>query len=481
MPEWAAAPAAWLILIPLLWATLAFLFGPRWGGRFALFGITVQSLCAMQLVAALDSGVTQVLPVGGWSAPLGIELHVDGLAALMLLLTQVVALPLMLYTRAWLGAADRAAGYVWPLCGFMLAALHALFLAADLFNVYVALELLGLCAVALVAGDGKPQQLRAALHYLLVSLLAAAAYLLGVALFYAAYGTVSIATLVAVMDAQPPFAVVLAGTLMLVGLMAKTALFPFHFWLPPAHGSAPAPASALLSALVVKASFYVILRLRLTVFAEGDLTLDWLLAGCGGAAILYGSWRAFRCAELKMLIAYSTVAQLGYLFLIFPLLDTRELALAAAALQMVAHALAKAALFAAAGIVLVATGRDSVAALAALAGRLPVTWFAFGLAAVTLMGLPPSGGFLAKWLLIDAAVAGEYWLMVGLIISGGLLGAAYLFRILKRAFAPQASAAVLKPVPRIMEWMAFLLAAASVVIGIEATAIVEILGLVGST
>jgi multicomponent Na+:H+ antiporter subunit D len=481
MSDWTAVPAAWLILIPLLWATLAFLFGPRWGSRLALVGTALQTLCAMQLVAALDSGTTQVLPVGGWSAPLGIDLHVDGLAAIMLLLTQLIALPLLLYTRAWLGAAGREAGYVWPLWGFLVAALHAVFLAADLFNIYVALELLGLCAVTLVASDGKPQQLRAALHYLLVSLLAAAAYLLGVALFYAVYGTVSIATLITVMDGQPPLAIVLAGALMLMGLMAKTALFPFHFWLPPAHGSAPAPVSALLSALVVKASFYIILRLRLTVFATGDLTFDWLLAACGGLAILYGSWRAFRSIELKMLVAYSTVAQLGYLFLIFPLLDTRELALAAAALQMVAHALAKAALFAAAGIVLVATGRDSIDAVSAIAGRLPVTWFAFGLAAVTLMGLPPSGGFLAKWLLIDAAVAGDHWLMVALIISGGLLGAAYLFRILMRAFAPQASAVVLTPVPRIMEWTAFLLAAASIAVGIEATAIADMLGLAGST
>ena len=269
----------------------------------------------------------------------------------------------------------------------------------------------------------------------------------------------------------------LAGGLMLLGLMIKTALFPFHTWLPAAHASAAAPISALLSALVVKASFYVILRLRLILYAGWTEELDWLLAMLGGGAILYGSWRALRAERLKTLVAYSTVAQLGYLFLIFPLLAHVELALTAGALQIIAHALAKAALFTAAGIALLATGRDSVAGLESLAGALPLTWFAFGLAGVSLMGLPPSGGFLAKWLLIDAAILSGQWIMIVLVVASGLLAAGYVFRILSRAFraADQERTATLSPVPRSMEWVAFTLAAASVLVGIEAGAIAQLL------
>jgi formate hydrogenlyase subunit 3/multisubunit Na+/H+ antiporter MnhD subunit len=395
-----------------------------------------------------------------------------------LLLTQVVTLPLVLYTRAWLNAYGRDGAYLWPLLGFLLAALHALFLSADLFNLYVTLELLGLCAVALVASGGERPQMAAAVRYLVASLVASGCYLLGVAILYGTNGTVSLMGLAAAVQADPAPPNLLAGALMLIGLMIKTALFPFHAWLPAAHGSAAAPISALLSALVVKASFYVILRLRLTVYAEWTGEVDWVLALLGGGAILFGSWQALRAEHLKMLVAYSTVAQLGYLFLLFPLLANVQLALTAGALQILAHALAKAALFTAAGIALLATGRDSVAGLESLAGAQPLTWFAFGLAGMSLMGLPPSGGFLAKWLLIEAAILSGQWIMIVLVVISGLLAAGYVFRILSRALrsADQERAATLAPVPRSMEWVAFALAAMSVLVGIEAGAIAKLLG-----
>lgn len=467
----------WLILLPLAWATLTWAIGSRHAATLAFGGVFAQTLVALALAAEVATQGAVTHAVGGWGAPLGIELYVDGLSALLLLLTQVVTLPLVIYTRAWLDAHGRDGGYLWPLLGFMLAALHALFLSADLFNLYVTLELLGLSAVALVASGGERTQVAAALRYLVASLIASGCYLLGVAILYGAYGTVSLVGLAAVLQADPTEPTLVAGALILLGLMIKTALFPFHAWLPAAHGSAPAPVSALLSALVVKASFYVILRLRLTVYVEWTEELDWLLALLGGGAILYGSWQALRAERLKMLVAYSTVAQLGYLFLIFPLLADGELALTAGALQILAHALAKAALFTAAGIALLATGRDSVAGLESLAGSLPLTWFAFGLAGVSLMGLPPSGGFLAKWLLIDAAILSGQWIMIVLVIASGLLAAGYVFRILSRAFrsADEERAARLPAVPRSMEWVAFALAAASVLVGIEAGAIAQLL------
>ncbi|MGR8918772.1 MAG: complex I subunit 5 family protein [Gammaproteobacteria bacterium] len=470
---------AWLIVLPLAWATLAWVTGPRRGASVALFGVVAQAVLALRLAREVSTAGATTHAVGGWGAPLGIDLHVDGLSALLVLLTQVVALPLVVYTRGWLDAQGRDGGYLWPLLGFLLAALHALFVSADLFNLYVTLELLGLGAVALVASGGQRAQIDAALRYLVASLVASGCYLLGVALVYAAHGTVSLADLAATVPSTPAAPTLLAAALMVLGLMIKTALFPFHAWLPAAHGSAAAPVSALLSALVVKASFYVILRLRLTVFAGWAEPFDGLPALLGGAAILYGSWQALRAERLKMLIAYSTVAQLGYLFLLFPLLAVGQLALTAGALQILAHALAKAALFAAAGIALLATGRDSVAGLAALAGRLPLTWFAFGLAGMSLMGLPPSGGFLAKWLLIDAAVEREQWGTIVVVVASGLLAAGYIFRILSCAFRPAEDEQIAAPaaVPRRMEWTAFALAAASVLVGIEAGAIAELLGL----
>ena len=397
--------------------------------------------------------------VGGWGAPLGIDLAVDGLSAAMLLLTQCVALPLAIYARSYFKTGDQAGVWFWPLMGFLVAGLNALFVSADLFNIYVTLELVGLAAVALVAAGGGAQQVAAALRYLFATLVGSGAYLLGVALLYGAYGTVSIATLMPLVTADAPRLVWIASGLMVAGLMLKTALFPFHFWLPPAHGGAPAPVSALLSALVVKASFYLILRLWLGPLQALLPAFAWGMALLGAAAIFWGSWQAIRAVRLKHLIAYSTVAQLGYLFLIFPLL-TNPTALKAGVMQIFAHGLAKAGMFAAAGVV----------------ERLPVTLFAFGLAGMTLMGLPPSSGFLAKWQIIEAALAQGYWIIAVVALAGGLLAAVYVFRVLRQAFMLAPEGRAVAAVPRALEWSAFALAAASVLLGLRGVELMRLLG-----
>ena len=471
-------PLPWLVVLPLAWGALAFLLGPGRGSRLALVGLALQAWLALVLAGQVLATGGQVHPVGGWGAPLGINLMVDGLSAVMLLLTQTVALVLSFYARCYFAAA-RPEGF-WPLVGFLLAALNALFISADLFNLYVTLELLTLAAVGLVALGGGAAQAAAALRYLLVSLAASGAYLLGVALIYATYGTVSLATLAPLINGDAPLAVWLAAGLVGVALLAKTALFPFHFWLPPAHGAAAAPVSALLSALVVKASFYLLLRLWLGVFAPFTEAAGWALGGLGATAIFWGSWQAIHARRIKLVVAWSTVAQLGYLFLIFPLLGTTALALQAGIMQAVSHGLAKAAMFAAAGILLKATGRDEVDSLAGVAGRLPLTLFAFALAGVTLMGLPPSGGFLAKWLLIDAALEARLWPLAAVVICGGLLAAVYVFRVLRQAFLLAPEDSHFQSVPRGMEWTAFGLAAASVALGLRGVELLRLLSVGGA-
>ena len=468
-------PLVWLILLPLAWATLAFVLGPGRGAWPAIAGLATQCWLAFDLAQKVGAGGTAIHAVGGWGAPLGIDLAVDGLSAAMLLLTQVVALPLAIYARSYFKAGDPAGAWFWPLTGFLIAGLNALFVSADLFNLYVTLELVGLAAVGLVAAGGGAQQVAAALRYLFATLVGSGAYLLGVALIYGAYGTVSIATLLPLVTDDAPRLVWIAGGLMVFGLMLKTALFPFHFWLPPAHGGAPAPVSALLSALVVKASFYLILRLWLGPLQALLPTFAWLLALLGAAAIFWGSWQAIRAVKLKRLIAYSTVAQLGYLFLIFPLLAAPG-ALQAGVMQVFAHGLAKAGMFAAAGVLIKATGQDTVAGLAGAVERLPVTMFAFGLAGMTLMGLPPSSGFLAKWLIIEAALAQGHWIIAVVVLAGGLLAAVYVLRVLRQAFLLSPVSATLRPVSRTLEWSAFALAAASVLLGLRGVELMQLLG-----
>lgn len=474
-------PLPWLIVLPLAWGTLAFVLGRGRGGRLAIAAIALQCALALQLAGQLMNGGARSHAVGGWGVPLGVDLMADGLAAVMLLLTQAVALPLAVYARGYFTAHPKGRELFWPITGYLLAALNALFLSADLFNIYVTLELLGLAAVGLVAIAGGKQPVTAAMRYLLATLLGSGAYLLGVALIYGAYGSVSLAVLAPLVSADAPLSVTLAAALMLAGLLLKTALFPFHFWLPPAHGGAPAPVSALLSALVIKATFYLVLRLWLELFAPlttaaaGDL-----LGILGAAAVLWGSLLALTQSRLKMLVAYSTVAQIGYLFLLFPLVTlvppgAAESALQGGVMQAVAHALAKAAMFAAAGTMIVATGRDDIDRLGGVGARLPLTLFTFGMAGVTLMGLPPSGGFSAKWLLLMAALETGQWWWAAVMIVGGLLTAAYVFKVLRRAFLPVAEGDDVTRVPRTLEFSAFVLALASILLGLFGAPLVELL------
>ncbi len=478
-----------LILLPLVWASLAFVLGPGRGKWLAMAGLTIQAWLAFTLAQQVSAGgIAMGHQVGGWGAPLGVDLAADGLSSAMLLLTQCVALPLAIYASAYYKRDDAAGAYFWPLTGFLIAGLNALFLSADFFNIYVTLELVSLAAVGLVAAGGGAQQITAALRYLFATLVGSGLYLLGVALLYGVYGTVAIEHVSLLVTGEAPRLVWIAFGLMVVGLMVKTALFPFHYWLPPAHGGSPAPVSALLSALVVKASFYLMLRLWIGPFAPLVAAAPWLAwgpAALGTLAIFWGSWQAIRAVRLKMLIAYSTVSQLGYLFLIFPLL-TGPGAIQAGVMQAFAHGLAKASMFVAAGVFIKATGQDTVAGLAGTVDRLPVTLFAFGLSGVTLMGLPPSSGFLAKWQLIEAALNQGHWWLVLVVLAGGLLAAVYVFRVLRQAFllapanTPGAPLAPLMPVPRTLEWTAFALALASVLLGLRGVELMHLLQAVGA-
>ncbi|HOP16463.1 MAG TPA: proton-conducting transporter membrane subunit, partial [Gammaproteobacteria bacterium] len=307
----------WPVALPLIGSLLALVWPRRadWAG----IGASVAALAVAGLVAAdVMRHDSLELAIGGWTPGLGIALRADGLSAALLLMSSLVALATAIYATNYFTDAHKRADF-WPLWLLLITALHALLLSGDLFNIYVTLELLGLAAVALAALGRTRAALQAAVRYLTVGLLGSLAFLTGVGLVYAAYGTLDMSTLAGQVRAEPAAWVALA--LMTSGLLIKSALFPMHFWLPSAHANAPAPVSAALSALVVKAAFYLVLRLWLDVF---DVALGPAAAGMlgvlGAFAVIWGSWKAFRAERLKLLAAYSTVAQIGYLFVFLPVL-----------------------------------------------------------------------------------------------------------------------------------------------------------------
>ncbi|MGI9325907.1 MAG: complex I subunit 5 family protein [Pseudomonadales bacterium] len=456
----------WLVLLPLAAATASFL-ARHHGAKIGLANAVLNAVA----VVALTTQVAETGPVShqiaGWGAPLGIELRADGLACLMLALTATVGIAVSVYATGYFLSDTSQRQYFWPLWLFLWSGLNALFLAADVFNIYVSLELLGLSAVALAALPGTAASLNAAMRYLLVSLLGSLIYLLGVALLYTAYHSLDLAALSSAVAPGP--LVWSAMSLMTVGLLMKTALVPLHFWLPAAHANAPAPVSALLSALVVKASFYLLLRLWFELFAGvlSGAALQWLGA-LGAAALLWGSVLACYQKRLKLLVAYSTVAQLGYLFIAFPLVAAAgATGYGAAVYFALSHGFAKAAMFLSAGTLLHAAGHDRIDELDEIASRMPISMLAFGLAGISLMGLPPSGGFIAKWMLLEAAMGSGQWWWAVVILLGGLLAGVYVFRVASLAFATKTVQPAV-PTLRRLEWSALVLAAISCLMGLAA-------------
>jgi multicomponent Na+:H+ antiporter subunit D len=435
-----ADPLVLSIMLPLLAAAFAMAL-PRSAAPLGIVFGTLTAGAALWTTWRVWHHGALHLVLGGWEPQLAIALHADGLAAALLLMVNLVGLGISIYALGYFHSTDRARSF-WPLWLLLWSALNGLLLAGDLFNLYVMLELLGIAAAALGALTGTRAAIVANLRYLLVGLVASLTYLLGVALLYTEYGTLDMGLVADGIAASTPSPVDAAAlTLMVVGLALKAALFPLHFWLPPAHANAPAPVSAALSALVVKAAFYLILRLWLDLFAPVvDLSGAMLLGLLGAGAVLWGSWQALRATRLKLLAAYSTVAQIGYLFLFFPLLEATppgpgyDNLLAAMVLMAVTHGFAKAGFFLAAGIVQTNAGHDRIDDLSGAAQRLPATIFAVALSGSALIGLPPSGSFIGKWLLMQGAIETGQWWWVIVATAGTLLAAAYIFRVLGRAF-----------------------------------------------
>lgn len=428
------SPLDLLVAVPLALMIAALLLG-TWVRWLLLTAIPVMAGLTVWLLL-LPEGSAHV--VGDWNLPLGVQLRADGVAQLMVGAMAACASIVGLYAlHEFAPGPDRsetAHGYAfWPLFYLLWGGANAGFLSTDLFNLYIALEMVSLAAVAMAAMGS----LRAALRYFVIALVGSLAYLLGVALLFANYATVDV-TLLAEM-ARPDLATKTALAVMTAGLLIKAAVFPLHGWLPPAHAAAPAPASALLSAIVVKVGFVILLRLWFEAFPAivapaGLEVLGWL----GALAVLYGSVQAIRQDSLKALVAYSTVAQIGYLLLAFPLVATAAGsggAWAGMTIHAIAHMLAKAAMFLAAGLMLKAVNGHRLKDLHGLARAMPLTVAAFGLAAVSLMGLPPSAGFIAKFLLLEAAVEQGAVFAAAVLIVGGLMAAVYLFNPLASTFA----------------------------------------------
>lgn len=461
----------WLVLgLPLLLGLLGGALRPRRVGSVALAGL-LPLLALSWLYQATDGGAL------GWTQQVGslaLYWRVNGLSMALLLLTQLLALASALYAARYLydvvETSERRLACFWPLLGLLVTSLSLLWLAADLLLLYIGLEVMGLTAVALMLLPGKAETRRAGLRYLLLSLLGSLAFLLGVALLLGFWGRLDLAGLAQSVEAGLPLWAAVA--LLSAGLLLKAAAFPLHAWLTPVHAAAWVPVSALHAGLVIKASFFIALQLWLVLLPDAAVGAR-LIGVMAGAAVVWGGLMAWRAVQLKEIVAWSTVSQLGYLLLAFPLLigtgsAVQALAWEGAWLQLAGHSLAKAAMFLATGNLLLATSESGLPGLIGASRRFPLALLSFGLAAIGLIGMPPSLGFIAKWQLLHAAISGEQWAWVAVLGIGTLLSAAYVFRVFRYSFVEEGPTRDYHPVPWSMDAIALLLALASLLLGLVA-------------
>lgn len=448
-----------------------------------LIGAVLSAAAGIAVVVAVAVQGPLEHQMAGWAPPLGIVLRADGLAAVFLAMTSVVALATLIMGASEQAATGKRPGF-WSLALLSWAGLVGIFLAGDLFNAYVALEVLGLSAVGMVAlgGSGAPQ---AALRYLVVAVVGSMLLLMGIGLIYAATSTLDMhlagARLTELHAADGPSPATLPLILVTTGMALKTALMPMHAWLPPAHAGSPPAVSPLMSALVVKGSFYLLLRLWLEVFpAHPSIALT--LGILGAVAVVWGSLMALTQKHLKRIVAYSTVSQVGYLFLAFPLLDLPEhgqAALTAVVAMAVAHGLAKAAMFTAAGALVLGTGTDHVDGFVGAARSEGVLSAGIIMASISLIGLPLSLGFSAKWQYLTVAVQEGAWWIVAVLLLGTLLATGYLLRpiaSLLRSSDMYEEDHRIEPEPRpaAQRWVPFFLGASAIFTGLLASPLAEL-------
>src|SRR6056297_272304 len=425
------------VLIPLIAAPICALLP----GRFLpwLTAMVAAGLSALVMAQVLPAAVDEPLryAFGNWPPPIGIEFRVDAVNAFIGLLVSLMATVILPWARISVNQEiPERQGLFYALFLLAFSGLMGITMTGDAFNLFVFLEISSLSTYALVAmGRSKAAPL-SAFRYLIMGTLGATFYLIGVGMLYIMTGTLNMVDLAERLPAVADTRAVQAGfAFIIVGIGVKLALFPLHRWLPGAYANAPSAITVFLSSTATKVAVYALLRLVVTVFGISFATampyaeIFFIL---GLAGILLPSLWAIRQDNLKRLLAYSSVAQIGYIILGISLLSVTGLT--SGLVHLFNHAIIKAALFMCVCTVIYQTGSARISAFQGLGRQMPLTMLAFVLAGLGLIGVPLTAGFISKWMLIQAAIEQDLWLAVVVILIGSLMAVIYIGKVVEIAW-----------------------------------------------
>lgn len=434
------------VVVPLLLAPVCALLRDR---RIAWGAAALGSLAALGISLRLLSTTTASGPlsyaIGDWAPPWGIEYRIDVVNAWVLVVVSTIAVAVASFARASVEREvdERRIPLFYAAYLLCLSGLLGIAATGDVFNVFVFLEISSLSAYALISLGRDRRALTSAFRYLIMGSVGATFIVIGIGLLYATTGTLNMADLSEILpqvwDART---VKVAYGFLAVGFCLKLALFPLHLWLPNAYAYAPSAVTAFMAATATKVAVYMLLRFFLTIFGPAFsfdvMELDRLLLLLALAAIVAMSLVAIFQTNVKRLLAYSSVAQIGYMIL--GLSFASVTGLTATLLHLFNHALMKAALFMALGCVVYRIGSVRIEAMAGLGRRMPLTTAAFVVGGLSLVGVPLTVGFVSKWYLILGALERGWWPVAVVVLIASVMALAYVWRVVEVAyFRPPAS------------------------------------------
>lgn len=471
-----------VVAVPLLGALVASVLAVRFRGvAWPIATLCLGFSCAgsIRLLWLVHHGETIRYALGGWAAPAGIEYAVDGLNGIVLVMVATLGFLTCIWMRPTLAKELKSAardGYVVILLLFATGSL-GITITADIFNLYVFLEIASITSYVLVGLGRRRSALYAGYTYLVLGSIGATFILLGIGHLYMATGSLSMADISGILPGIYDSSVVrTAFAFLTVGLAIKMALFPLHGWQPGAYTYAPSSASLFMAATATKVAAYAYFRMVFTVFGPAFLIvvlpdLRDVVMVMALTAIVVGPLLAVRQGDMKRLLAYSSVGQIGYIALGVVLLN--EDGVTGSIAHFWNHAAAKGALFCVAGTLVYATRRSRVEDLAGLGRTAPFTAVVLTVAGCSMIGIPFTGGFLSKFYLATGAIQADHVLVVPALLISSVLTAVYVWRMLQLAwFSPaDTTPPVTEEVPWAMRVPALVLAAACLVFGMSTLSI----------
>lgn len=417
------AVAAWSLSLVVAWAVL---------------GI------AIKLMMELNTTPVMYYRIGGWDAPWGIEYVLDQVGGFVIVIVAMIGALSLTYAKASVEKEipSERIYLFYAMLMLCLSGLLGIVITGDAFNLFVFLEISSLSSYVLISLGRDRRALTSAFKYLVMGTIGATFYIIGVGMLYMMTGTLNMADLSTIIPAVADTRTVHAAMAFLtVGISLKLALFPLHMWLPGAYAFAPTVVTVFLAATATKVSLYVLLRIFYTLFGNIDVFATFpvqpVLMAMALAAMFVGSMAAIWQQNIKRMLAYSSVAQIGYMVLGIAIAS--EAGLSGGIIHLFNHALMKGALFMAMGAMVFATGAVTLRDLEGMGRRMPLVMGAFVVGGLSLIGVPLTVGFVSKWVLVSAALDGGMWPLAALILLSSLLAIVYVWRVIEVAY--------LRPVP----------------------------------